>query len=52
MSIHSAEHIEPILLQLTIKDSNVHNEKMPTFTEIVKDQTSNKNNTDVSDSTQ
>jgi hypothetical protein len=49
MSIHSVEHIEHIV---TIKDSNVHNEKMATFTEVVKDQTSNKNNTDVSDSSQ
>jgi len=41
MNIHSVEHTEHIV---TIKDSNVHNGKMATFTEVVKDHTSNKNN--------
>jgi hypothetical protein len=39
--------IEPIV---TIEDSNVNNENMAPFAEVVNNQSSNKNNTDESDS--
>ena len=42
--LRGVEHIEPI------EDSNVNNEKMATFAEVVNNQSSNKNNTDESDS--
>ena len=45
--LRGVEHIEPIV---TIEDSNVNNEKMATFAEVVNNQSSNKNNTDESDS--
>jgi hypothetical protein len=45
--LRGVEHIELIV---TIEDSNVNNEKMATFAEVVNNQSSNKNNTDESDS--
>ena len=45
--LRGVEHIEPIV---TIEDSNVNNEKMATFAEVVNNQSNNKNNTDESDS--
>jgi hypothetical protein len=41
--LRGVEHIEPIV---TIEDSNVNNEKMATFAEVVNNQSSNKNNRD------
>jgi hypothetical protein len=45
--LRGVEHIEPIV---TMEDSNVNNEKMATFAEVVNNQSNNKNNTDESDS--
>jgi hypothetical protein len=45
--LRGVEHIEPIV---TIEDSNVNNEKMATFAEVVNNQSSKKNNSDESDS--
>jgi hypothetical protein len=45
--LRGVEHIEPIV---TIEESNVNNEKMVTCAEVVNNQSSNKNNTDESDS--
>jgi uncharacterized protein YlbG (UPF0298 family) len=41
--LRGVKHIEPIV---TIEDSNVNNEKMATFAEVVNNQSSNKNNRD------
>jgi hypothetical protein len=43
---------QPIERIVTIDDSNVNNEKMATFAEVVNNQNANKNNTDESDSKQ